>query len=446
MPRKRKNAAPAATASKAPESPSVVASAKSPDKPRGALYGLCTDIVEPTYGGLAGWFSVVDCAGRAIRSVAAFYYLAVTHPVSFFIFSLRYNHLWYGGILGVAATLILWPAWPLAVLVYRIALKVKNHFCKKASFDDGNVFFVAPNNPLASMLWDFYKEFSVYTSLFIMCGNDKTAVAHSWYDEITQKDFWRGHLQQGGARIPMELARWEGDANGACTWAACAGADGGESEVVGDIVIKLADSYLGIGDSFLEAGKDGYDGTRAGVEEILREKYNDGRKGTLVLDWVRPADGQEVHSLDILTVAQPDGSVELASCLYWGKCADGKSTHSSKAGYVCDVDGERIMAPAAWYSAYFKNEMGDEDENSDVPFGCGHNLPGLRAVCDTALRCHANALREQPWLRMCGWDVLIAKKGPTFFEGNFAAHRIPRRVFLTWENTVHFLKTFKPVM
>ena len=43
-------------------------------------------------------------------------------------------------------------------------------------------------------------------------------------DEITQKDFWRGHLQQGGARVPMELARWEGDADGACAWAAGAGA------------------------------------------------------------------------------------------------------------------------------------------------------------------------------------------------------------------------------
>ena len=102
---KRKQAA----ASKAADSPGVIASAKSTDKPRGALYGLCTDIVEPTYGGLAGWFSVVDCAGRALRSVAAFYYLAVTHPVSFLVFSLRYNHLWYGGLLGVAATLPFLP-------------------------------------------------------------------------------------------------------------------------------------------------------------------------------------------------------------------------------------------------------------------------------------------------------------------------------------------------
>ena len=394
------------------------------------LYTLCTEISPP----VGGWFSLIDCFGRAIRSVVAFYYLMITHPISFLIFTCRYNHLWYGGWAGVVLTLCLYPIWPVAVFVMRVLLKVKNYFFFKPSFDNGNVFFIAPDNPIGSIMWDFYKEFSVYTSLYIMCGNDQTAINHSWYDHITQKKFWRDNLSSCGAHVPQKLADW----NGVCSWCT----DGASTEVVGDVVIKLPDSYLGIGDLFLEVGVDGFNGTRIEIENILKEKYSVGQDGTFILEWVRPAKGHEVHSLDILTVAGHNG-VELASCLYWGKCADGKSTHSSKAGYVCDVLNEKILAPASWYSAYFEKEMGGETAADNVPHGCGTNLPGLRAICANAVRTHEQVLEEQPWLKMCGWDVLIAKNGPTFFEGNFAAHRIPRRVFLTCSNMFYFLSTYR---
>ncbi len=400
---------------------------------RSELYRLCTDIAEPP----GGWFSVRDCAGRALRNVVAFYYLAVTHPASFFVFSCRFNRVWYSRVMGVVATVLFWPVWPAAVLAFTVALMVKDKVCGTKTWYDDNVFFTPPTSPVGSTLWAFHLEFSVYVGLFILCGNDKAAIDHSWYDEVTQKNFWRDHLVSVGARVPTELARWS--AGGPCGW----NTDG---DVVGDVVIKLPDSYLGIGDTFLEVGVDGYDGTRDAVEKILKENYNDGRQGVLVLEWVRPAPGHEVHSLDVLTVARPDGSVELASCLYWGKCADGRSSHSARAGYVCDADSERILAPAAWYTALFKDEMRDEGAESDVRYGCGLALPGLGAVADCAVRAHASALREQPWLRMCGWDVLLAKQGPVFFEGNFASGRLPRRVFLTWTNMAYFLRTYRPVL
>jgi hypothetical protein len=401
------------------------------------LYSLCTDISPP----IGGWFGLIDCFGRAIRSVFAFYYLVITHPISFFQFSLAYNYLWYGKSIGYVLTIIFYFAWPFAVLLQRILLKLKNIFCFKKSFDDGNVFFIAPSNPLGSLMWDFYKEFSVYTSLFIMCGNHQLAIDHSWYDHITQKKFWRDHLQGAGAHVPSKFAEWN---NRTCTWLE----DGNDSDVVGDVVIKLPDSFLGIGDLFLAVGEtEGYTGTRKEIEDVLVKNYSKGEhyreKGTFVLEWVRPASGQEVHSLDILTVVAADGSVELASCLYWGKCADGKSTHSSKAGYTCDVMNEKILAPASWYSAYFENEMGNETIDSKVAYGCGTSLPGLRKICADAVKTHENILIEQPWLRMAGWDVLIAKNGPTFFEGNFAAHRIPRRIFLTWTNMFYFLSSYR---
>ena len=381
-----------------------------------------------------------DCFGRAIRSVVAFYYLVLTHPIQFFQFSMAYNYLWYGGNVGYLLTVCFYLIWPVIVLAQRILLKLKNLVFFKASFDDGNVFFVAPSNPISSLMWDFYKEFSVYSSLFIMCGHNQTAINHSWYDAITQKKFWRDHLEESGAHVPAKFAEW----NGECTWVTA----GQGTDVVGDVVIKLPDSYLGIGDLFLAVDvTEGYDGTRNSIEQILKEKYSKGSEhfraeGTFVLEWVRPAKGQEVHSLDILTVVAPDGSVELASCLYWGKCADGKSTHSSKAGYTCDVMNEEILAPASWYSAYFENEMGNETVDSNVKYGCGTSLPGLRDICANAIKTHESVLVEQPWLKMCGWDVLIARNGPTFFEGNFAAHRIPRRVFLTWTTMYYFLSTY----
>ena len=61
------------------------------------------------------------------------------------------------------------------------------------------------------------------------------------------------------------------------------------------------------------------------------------------------AGAQECHSLDILTVAQPDGNIELMTVLYWGDCEDGQTTHTTRAGYVVDVANEKIGDNAKWY-------------------------------------------------------------------------------------------------
>lgn len=34
---------------------------------------------------------------------------------------------------------------------------------------------------------------------------------------------------------------------------------------------------------------------------------------------------------------------------------------------------------------------------------------------------------------------MFSTLGPIFFEGNYASHRIPRRVFLTWRSLCYFL-------
>ena len=53
-------------------------------------------------------------------------------------------------------------------------------------------------------------------------------------------------------------------------------------------------------------------------------------------------------------------------------------------------------------------------------------------------------MAEQPWLKQVGWDAILAKGegGPVFFEGNYAQMRLPRRVFLSWENLYSFIRTY----
>ena len=67
-------------------------------------------------------------------------------------------------------------------------------------------------------------------------------------------------------------------------------------------------------------------------------------------------------------------------------------------------------------------------------FSIGHKLPGVAKACQLMVEAHRSAMIEQPWLKMIGWDAILAHGGPAvFFEGNYAQMRLPRRVFLSWE-------------
>ena len=381
----------------------------------GSLYERCTSIRS------TAWFGLADCCGRLARVLVAYYWLVATHPASFFVFLVRYNKIWVGPWLGPVVTLF-YPFYPAIALALLLIKRAKNLVIpKKETWDDTNVFFTPPKGKIAALLWDLYKVLSPPCAQFLVNRGNTTAIAHSWQDTITVKDFWRRHLTDAGAQIPHELGRWDG---AAATWHESW--DGGR-----DIVVKLGDSYLGIGDSFLT------DVTAADVETLLEKDYVN-KSDTLILTWILPAGGYEVHSLDLLTIAQPDGRVEVCTALYWGDCVDGKSTHSSQAGYICDVAAEEIVATAGWYSPHF----------ADMPqkpgCGVGLKLPGLREATRVAIEAHGTAIAEQPWLKMAGWDLIISRDGIVFFEGNFAQMRLPRRVFLAWGNTFKCLREWAP--
>ena len=156
-----------------------------------------------------------------------------------------------------------------------------------------------------------------------------------------------------------------------------------------------------------------------------------------MLEWIRPAEGQEVHSLDMVTLAKPDGEIELLTVVYWGDCKDGCTTHTTRAGYVVDAALEEIAATCKWYAPGFASMT------PKLQYSIGHKLPGVAEACAKMVECHRAVMTEQPWIRMIGWDAIIAKGGPpVFFEGNYAQMRLPRRVFLSWENMWHCLRVW----
>lgn len=365
-------------------------------------------------------FTIKDYSMRLLRVLVAFYYLMLKYPISFALFLVRYNMLWQGSMVGLLLTVLCYPIYPLAHLVLMLVKKV---LVPPPVFERGNVFFMPPQNFIAGMLWDLYKALSPPTAQFMLTRGDRTAIAHSWWDTITTKDFWRRHLTDVGARVPLELGRWKKLQSGrwGIQWARELKAE--------DIVIKVTDESNGCGDAFLLYGEG--PGMVCGPEAVqaFLEKGGYTGKEALILEWIRPAAGQEVHSLDFLTVARPDGHIELFTCLYWGDCVNKMTSHSTRGGYIVDVEREEIAATCRWYAPGFA-QMVLKDQ-----FSIGHKLPGVKAACLLLVEAHRNAMAEQPWLKMIGWDAMISHGGPcVFFEGNFAQMRLPRRVFLTWEN------------
>lgn len=246
-------------------------------------------------------FDFADCAGRVLRTLIAYYWLLIRFPISFSIFLVRYNMLWEGPVVGLLLTAFSLPFYPLAAMGLLLAKKL----CGAGAYNPGNIFFTPPDDPLTSLLWDYYKVMSPPLSQFMLNRGDTVAVAHSWYDHITDKFFWRRHLEAVGARVPRQLGVWKELEGG--KW----GVEWSHPLKGEDIVIKIADESNGIGDAFLRNGSgEGMMGSEADVHAFLSAPFYTGRE-TLVLEWIRPAAGQEVHSLDVVTVATPDGGIEL---------------------------------------------------------------------------------------------------------------------------------------
>ena len=105
--------------------------------------------------------------------------------------------------------------------------------------------------------------------------------------------YFRDVMEKVGCKVPQQLGLWDGKVLHE------------EKEGIEgyNIVIKLNDSYLGIGDSFLFQGKDFH--TREDVHSILAKSYRD--KTAIVMEFVVADKALGVHSLDFVTQVTQQG-------------------------------------------------------------------------------------------------------------------------------------------
>jgi len=367
----------------------------------GDWYQQCIEPDTPT----GGWFGLWDCLWRYMLTIVLFYWSLLTTPRSFFVYTYKYNQIWYGN-LGLLLTLT-YPILPVGIFIVELGKKVKSWFSGPdwMMAGPGRVFFVKPPNPVADLLWSNYLNTSMYVGQYLLAGTHPDAISHTWVDTILTKDFWRAALESVEARVPRELGRWTGSTLNVFHELNCS-----------DLVIKVPDGYLGIGDSFWNYGTD-----YSSLEELelkLRQQYSE--QEVLVLEMVRPRKDLGVHSLDILTVRTPDDGVKVLSVLLWTNCTT-DSSHSCQEGYMVDVESETIVGAANWYCAAFA-EM-------NAPL-VGTKYPGVREACEKAVAAHNKI--EEKWLVAVGWDAMVMPKSEiVFFEGNFAGARTPRRMFLS---------------
>jgi len=390
------------------------------DLTAGELYNLCLE-AKPMFG--SKWFSVLDTASRLGLAIFAFYRFLLLQPIALLRFAYSWNTLWYGTFRGVLLTVCL-PLMPFALMGAELVKRV-GELSPWAETDwklagPGRVFFTRPDSFVASVLWDFYLAVSVFSGTFIQFGNDPDGLMHTWYDSICVKEYWHKLLDGAKARRPLQLARWDGAMAHDCG----PGVTFGKAA----LVCKISDSYLGIGDKVLQRGKasGGDFDTIDDIQAILAADPQYKGKDAILCEFVLPdtnvplsSEGYgSVHSLDIVTMRTRDG-VKVLTCLLWTDC-DTWSSHSCQAGYLVDIMSETIACPCAWYSPHFATMK--------CPL-LGTTLPGVKEACRKAIAAHEQS--DLPWLTTVGWDAMLsATEGIIFFEGNVAAYRTPRRMFL----------------
>jgi len=357
-----------------------------------------------------GWFGLWDCFSRYLLTFILFYWCILTDPIRFATYTYKYNSIWYGapGLLLTAS----FPVLPLAIVVLELLKKIKGWFHGPdwMMAGPGRVFFVKPPNPVSDLLWSCYLNQSMFCGQYLLAGTHPDAISHTWVDTILTKDFWRQHLEGVTARVPRELGRWADNKF-----------DVFHDIGISDVVCKIPDAYLGIGDSFWNHGE--HFKTKEELVGMLKETYAD--KECLVLELVRPRASLGVHSLDILTIRVPGGEVKVLSVILWTDCTT-NSSHSCRAGYVVDVESETIVSAASWYAAGFAT--------MDAPL-IGTKYPGVKEACQKAVAAHSSI--KEKWLVAVGWDAMVMEKDEiVFFEGNFAGARTPRRMFLTFSAMV----------
>ena len=244
------------------------------------------------------WFSIQDVCYRYSLAIVAFCWAMVSKPLSFALFTYRYNSLWYGGIQGSLCIMFL-PLSPIVYLLRTVKDTILNTNPFQLSGEEvtewsGAQWFIQGQG-IAGFMSDAFVDFSNMIGNYWIGGCNADYITSTFRDEILVKSYYRDIMERVGCKVPKQLGLWDGEKL--------------QQEHLNmeehDIVIKLNDSYLGIGDSFLYSGKDFT--TKEDIHSILCTSYKD--KTAIVMELVRPDTALGVHSLDFVTVATPEGII-----------------------------------------------------------------------------------------------------------------------------------------
>ena len=363
------------------------------------------------------WFGLQDLVTRFALSILHFYYLLFTRPITFLKYTYNYNCIFYYKLPGALLTLC-YPALPFVLCVVEIFKRVWDMFHTNwMNAGPGAIFFTKPKGFVNALIWDFWLNVGMYTSGYLMAADNSEGTDHMWYDSVLNKDFWRDLFERCDARVPREMFRWK-DNKLTVNYPL----EGKK------LVVKMIDSYLGIGDNIWHQGKEFT--TESELEELMRKTYGD--KETVGTEFVVAAKRFGVHQGDVMTVRRnAQDPPRVFRILYWGDCT-GETSHSAQSVYHVDADTETITDIANWYSPTYLGQPTNL---------IGEKVPGTQVVCKKAMEMHGKI--TQPWVAAIGWDYMHMEDGEcVFFEGNFACSRLRRHMFSSlaacWEVTQFF--------
>ena len=363
------------------------------------------------------WYSLSDITSRISMALLGFLYALLSRPFSLIRYTYLFNVIFSGRAKAVVSVILL-PFWPIIILLNTIVFNNLS-FLPMLNVNDDALeslqFFTNNLSPTASILYDFCQELCNYVGNFYILGPNREGIQTMYWDtEKTTKVFWRKQLNEEGARIAKEVGVWDGEKLELRE----------KVEEFGALLIKVTDSCMGIGDLFLKRTSD-YE-TAEDLEEIFRNKYLG--KPCLLIEFITAHPRLKVHSLDILTAKDPAGNVQLIDIVVWAGSAS-ETSHGATDCYMIDPKSGMTCNYGKWYNPNFVNTSSE---------GLGVQYPGVSEAVLTAMKTHRNL--PYPWLSVVGWDCMVTEDSDmVFFEGNLAAWRCPRRLFLSFRNLIYFV-------
>ena len=363
------------------------------------------------------WFSICDISSRIVLAFVAFLCALLSRPIALIKYTYLFNKIFSGKIKAISSVVLL-PFWPIIVFLNTLIFNNLS-FLPMLNVNDDALeslqFFTNNLSPTASVLFDFSQELCNYVGNFYILGPNQEAIQTMYWDtDKTTKVFWRKQLSDQGARIPTEVGVWDGDKLELKE----------KLDKYKSLLIKVTDSCMGIGDLFLRQGSD-YKSPED-IEQIFQSKYPG--KHCLLIEFIAAHPDLKVHSLDILTARDPTGNVQLVDIVVWAGSAS-ETSHGATNCYMIDPHTGLTCNYGKWYNPNFVNTS---------PEGLGVYYPGVAEAVVTAVETHEKL--PYSWLNVVGWDCMVTEDSDIlFFEGNLAAWRCPRRLFLSLSNLIYFI-------